>query len=323
MADEIQQAILEAELLQSFDVFEKRYKESLTLKLSIKAVQSKLIAKLGVNEFAVLMTIASFIDREGEAFPSQRKIAELTGLSLPTVNRTVNNLLKAEFNGQPLLSREFMLSSSKKKFSVYTLHPTVFTDEASPECVPTCETTNESEEVQAEPSDSLALDTVATHEAEIAPQSVPVALEDKLVEELPKASEIEEKAPIVDELKPQTKPRTSRDFLFYFKELYETTYQIPYVLNYGRDGAAFKNKLMPSYSEEELLALLEYIVKEYPTKWANDRYPYPNVSMIASWIATTASQEMKKEAKKDEAFQEVQALTASYIEEDYQDFDLI
>lgn len=315
-----QNAILEAEILKTFDVFEKRYKESYTLRLSMEAVRSGFIAKLGVNEFAVLMAIASFVDSEGEAFPSQRKLVELTGLSLPTVNRTVNNLLKVEINGKAILTRELMLSDKNKTFSVYTLHARSLEEEPPIEPEPTQELIQDVVTApEVEPFVSVVEDAVPTltETAILDAQSDDKAEGDKKDAETSKTAQKRQKEP------KQAKKRTSRDFLFYFKELYEAEYQIPYVLNYGREGALIKNKLMTAYSEEDLLQLLEYIVKEYPNKWANERYPYPNVSMIASWIATAASQEMKKATVKEESYKEIQQLTESYVDEDYNDFDLI
>lgn len=115
-------SFLQVELIQTFDLIQQKHLEQMNVKVGIKAIQHGLIKELGTNEFAVLLAIASFCDVDGQAFPSQRKLSELTGLSLPTVNRVINTLLETKINGVPVLHRDFETSASKKKFSVYTLN---------------------------------------------------------------------------------------------------------------------------------------------------------------------------------------------------------
>lgn len=115
-------SFLKVELIQTFDLINQKHVEEMNVKVGIKAIQQGLIKELGTNEFAVLVAIASFCDVDGEAFPSQRTLSEVTGLSLPTVNRVINKLLDTKINGVSILQRQFEKSSTKKKFSVYTLN---------------------------------------------------------------------------------------------------------------------------------------------------------------------------------------------------------
>lgn len=115
-------SFLKVELLQQYDVLNQTYVEDRSVKLDINSIQHGIIKEIGASEFVVLMAIASFTDIEGEAFPSQRKLAEVTGLSLPTVNKLVNKLLEVEINGVPILSRKFEQTKTKRNFSVYSLN---------------------------------------------------------------------------------------------------------------------------------------------------------------------------------------------------------
>lgn len=115
-------SFLKVELKQEYDVINQAYIEERNVKVDIASIQKGIIKDIGASEFAVLIAIASYSDVDGESFPSQRKLAELTGLSLPTVNKLVNKLLTTEINGVPVLAREFETSGSKKKFSVYSLN---------------------------------------------------------------------------------------------------------------------------------------------------------------------------------------------------------
>lgn len=122
---------IQVELIQTFDLLQQKHIEQMNVKVGIKAIHSGLIKEIGATEFAVLVAIASFCDCDGTAFPSQRKLVELTGLSLPTINRVVNKLLETEVNGVPILYRQFELSASRKKFSVYTVNEIAQQEEAT------------------------------------------------------------------------------------------------------------------------------------------------------------------------------------------------
>ena len=115
-------SFLKVELLQQYDVINQKYVEEKALKLDMNSIQKGIMKDIGTTEFAVLLAIASFTDIEGQAFPSQRKLVEVTGLSLPTVNKVVNKLLTTEINGVPILSREFEQNKHKRNFSVYSLN---------------------------------------------------------------------------------------------------------------------------------------------------------------------------------------------------------
>lgn len=115
-------SFLKVELFQQYDVINQSYVEDRSVKLDIGAIQSGIIKDIGASEFAVLIAIASYTDIEGNAFPSQRRLSELTGLSLPTINKIVNRLITIEINGVPILSREFEQLGSKKKYSIYRVN---------------------------------------------------------------------------------------------------------------------------------------------------------------------------------------------------------
>lgn len=124
-------SFLKVELIQQYDVVNQVYVEDRSVKIDINALQNGIIKDIGASEFAVLVAIASYTDNHGQAFPSQRLLADITGLSLPTVNKIVNKLLKTEINGVPVLSRDFEQTGSKKKFSVYSLNTSKTENEKS------------------------------------------------------------------------------------------------------------------------------------------------------------------------------------------------
>lgn len=89
--------------------------------VDMEAIQGGLIKKVGANRLPLLLVILSHMDKEGKAFPSQRKLAELSGQSVNTVNKLINELLEIEVDGQKLLRRELVGTGAKKK-SMYFIH---------------------------------------------------------------------------------------------------------------------------------------------------------------------------------------------------------
>lgn len=116
------ESFLKVEIIQDYDIVNQKCIEQRNIKISTQSIQAGLIKELGGTEYCVLSAIASFCDVEGEAFPSQRKLAEITGFSLPTINKAVARLLETKINGVPVIARELESLGSKKRFSVYSLY---------------------------------------------------------------------------------------------------------------------------------------------------------------------------------------------------------
>lgn len=80
-----------------------------------EAIQNGLIAKVGVNRFSLLLIVLSHMDKDGKVYLSQRRLAELSGLSVNTVNKLINELIELEVDGQKLLSRKLIGSGLRIK----------------------------------------------------------------------------------------------------------------------------------------------------------------------------------------------------------------
>ena len=258
-------SFLKVELLQQYDVINQTYAEDRAVKVDINAIQSGIIKDIGATEFAVLMAIASYTDNHGQAFPSQRLLADLTGLSLPTVNKIVNKLLKTEINGVPVLLREFEQSGKSKRFSVYSLN--------------TSKSENEKSDLK-----------VNFQNDEASEKSV-------------------------------AKPKTAKDFGHMFKHLYEQEYGIPYQLNYARELSMIKTKLMKNFTDEQIIEIIEFTIKNYKESWSKDAYPYPTISMLCSWLANTVMQVLAKQKEKEAEQERLQEMTVDYVDADYSSFD--
>lgn len=101
---------------------EDKLSEEAFLLVSTEQIRNGLISKLapggssnGARNFTVLCAIAVFMDKENKAFPSQEKLAEITGLSRRTVINAVKELEEVEVNGQKIIARKKVPSGNNSK----------------------------------------------------------------------------------------------------------------------------------------------------------------------------------------------------------------
>ncbi|UAY71989.1 helix-turn-helix domain-containing protein [Bacillus paralicheniformis] len=113
--------ILSVDFKREYSTVSDGVEESLRVCIDAGAIQSGLIKELGANRFSLLMAIVSHMDASGKCFPSQRKLAELTGQSPTTVNKNINEMLEITFDGQHILRRE-LTGGGKRQKSLYYIH---------------------------------------------------------------------------------------------------------------------------------------------------------------------------------------------------------
>lgn len=104
----------------SYNAINKEYSNDIFLRVYVSAFTEGLVAKLKPSNFVVFLAVCSFMDAKGECYPTQRQIAERTGLSKTTVNRAITDLLAFEVNDQPILQRRLVGTNGN---SVYTVLP--------------------------------------------------------------------------------------------------------------------------------------------------------------------------------------------------------
>lgn len=77
---------------------------NLFFQVKIKAIKEDLfLSSLNGNELKVVLAIASFINHQNKAYPSQKYLSRLTGLSVSTVSRNVSKLSSKKFQGEYVL----------------------------------------------------------------------------------------------------------------------------------------------------------------------------------------------------------------------------
>ena len=111
-----------------------------------------------------------------------------------------------------------------------------------------------------------------------------------------------------------TKFRIAKDYVHYFAYCYKQQYNVEYLINYQRDTAQMK-RLMKTYSSDELIAIIEYAIKNYDVKWRRFDYPTPTIGQLSSWLANTVATTLAQENKK------TTEITSISVEDmDYSDF---
>lgn len=73
------------------------------VKMYVDAVKSGLIADIGPRNWTTLCVIASYMDANGDCYPTQAQIARGLGVSRQTANKYVNDLLDYRWQGQAVV----------------------------------------------------------------------------------------------------------------------------------------------------------------------------------------------------------------------------
>jgi hypothetical protein len=95
------------------------------LQFDTALIRNGILSNLTPTQLKVLMTIGSYMDEEGNAFPTLRTISEVSGVSVNTVNKAVKELLDVRVEGLPLMNRE-LVGTGSKQYTIY--HFTIDTE---------------------------------------------------------------------------------------------------------------------------------------------------------------------------------------------------
>lgn len=254
---------------KEYDVTNKRDNLDVYLKVDVKALRGGLLKEVNGSNLTVLLAIASYMNINGQCYPTQRQLAEVTGMSLTTINRAINNLLDIKVNGHPVMERVLKGSGSRKSslYTIFDIAPVENDEPVDPDVVPDKEVTQE------------------TIEAD------------------------------------KPKKKIARDYANYFAEKYKEQYGVSYVINYKRDLALIKNKLMANFEEDMIFKILDVVIEQYKEKWSNRKYPYPSISMVCSWLGNKAVEEILKDSEADAETERL--IEMATVDNNALDFDMI
>lgn len=103
----------------SYDVVSGQSTKSKELCLSAEQLQNGLIKQVGCRNFSVLLAIASYMNENQVAFPDITKIAEITGLSSPTVIKAIQQLEDITIGGQHIIRKTKLKTTANHTKSIY------------------------------------------------------------------------------------------------------------------------------------------------------------------------------------------------------------
>lgn len=200
--------------------------------------------------------MAAHMDKAGECFPSQQKIAEYLQVSRQAVNKRIKDLLEFRFQGKPVLTLVATGEGVNRRVNRYRIEPVaqlaIFGSgvEAIEEARPwglSSEPDNQTEGLSSQP-DTNYNHITKTNEPEIPPGE-------------------KEPGPVLD---------NADKVLKYFCQQYRETYHVNYSPNYGRDKAMINRKL------------LDITFENYDRLWGSRQYPRPSLGAVTTWIANKA-----------------------------------
>ncbi|MGG5759247.1 helix-turn-helix domain-containing protein [Bacillus toyonensis] len=215
---------------------------------------SGLVARMGSNRFTTLMALASYMDAQGECYPTQIQLADAIGVHKNTVNKYINELLDFTIDGKPLVTRTKINRGQGKISSYYKIHPLSQLAKFGGDITP----------VNTQIKDSLITkgsDEPITTNCDV----IKVTNNNQLINN-------------TDVLE----VTNSSNAIKYFQQVYRETYDVNYtVSNYGREGKIIKDKVLTPYPEiaKEIIRLA---ITKYDELFKNARYPRPSVAMF-SW----------------------------------------
>lgn len=130
LVDKVKGMQLRTEVRETYNHFTDEMSKEHLLCLSTEQLRTGLIASMfsetdgdsssqSSRNFAVLLVIAAHMDADGKSFPSQKRIAELTGLTRFTVAKAVKALSEIKVGGKPILQVKKVPNKKGHEKTVY------------------------------------------------------------------------------------------------------------------------------------------------------------------------------------------------------------
>ncbi|MEG0121922.1 helix-turn-helix domain-containing protein [Enterococcus sp.] len=110
---------LKLERQSSLDMVSGKYENTIDLCLSVEQIKAGLIKQIGCRNFSVLLAIASHLNEQRVAFPNVSTIAEITGLSAPTVINAIQQLEEVTVGGNAIIRKDKIKTSTGHTKSIY------------------------------------------------------------------------------------------------------------------------------------------------------------------------------------------------------------
>ncbi|MCM3784381.1 helix-turn-helix domain-containing protein [Neobacillus mesonae] len=134
-----QQRLVSVESQTEYSVTSGATETRIFVKMYVDATKAGLIADMGAQNWTTLCVIASFMDAQGNCYPTQDQIAKYLGVNRQTANKYVKNLAAYRWRGRPVIQtlRKRDENNGRWESTRYTVLPisqlTIF--ESEPETI--------------------------------------------------------------------------------------------------------------------------------------------------------------------------------------------
>jgi DNA-binding transcriptional regulator GbsR (MarR family) len=285
---------------KEFDVTRKEFNNEIYLRVYTSLFKSGIVKELKPNNFTVLLAIASFMDSEGNCYPTQRQIAEITGLSLPTVNKCVNELLDFKVHDKPLIERK-LVHQGQFKNSYYTVNPIsqIAIFDGQVKNIETDVKEFETDSVKESLNEPLKEFELNNNQETITNITITNNNTKATIQGTPSNNIKTNNEPIF---------KNAKDIAVYFANKYREEFGVNYNIVFKRDLGLIKNKLMKTFTDEQIKTMIDTTISEYNKRWKKPKYPRPTISSMVSWIGQEALA-IAEDSKQE--FQELQELTSN------------
>ncbi|HDR3499648.1 TPA: helix-turn-helix domain-containing protein [Bacillus toyonensis] len=251
---------------------------------------SGLVARMGSNRFTTLMALASYMDAQGECYPTQIQLADAIGVHKNTVNKYINELLDFTIEGKPLVTRTKVNRGQGKISSYYKIHPLSQLAKFGGDII----------NLEGTKTGRLVSDNTKTSDSLITKGSDSLITTNCDVIKVTNNNQLINNTDVLE-------VTNSSNAIKYFQQVYRETYDVNYtVSNYGREGKIIKDKVLTPYPEiaKEIIRLA---VTKYDELFKNARYPRPSVAMF-SWAVNQIIPMIEEEQQAMEVAEQSDAL---------------
>jgi predicted transcriptional regulator len=232
---------------------------------------SGLVSEMGIQNFATLMAVSSYMNEDGECFPTQRQLAERMGVHRNSVNRYINALLEFRVNDKPIVTREIVSQAKGRVSSFYKIHP---------------------------------LSQIAIFNGQVENISTKEVQDEAPI--IDNASHQKEDLTITTKLKPINKKYTAKDLITIFVNKYREVYGVNFNPSWGRDMSLMK-KLQGRYEDEQIVEIIEIAIEDYDDKWKSAKFQRPTIGAIVSFIADQVVATIEERKEQDVQFAEYES----------------
>lgn len=277
----MEQKLFSVSIDKEFNVFSKEFNHSIYLRVYTSLFTAGIVKDLKPTNFTVLLAVAAYMDEQGNCYPTQRQISDITGLSKTTVNKSIGELLEFKVNDVPVLKRKFV-QEGKYKNSYYTVNPisqiAIFDGEI------------------AELSDKESSTCTNSRPDEF--KNLVLNNNQTTISSNKKIGE-----PGVQEFK------TPKDIIAYFSEKYREQYGVNYnISSFPKMAGIVKRGLLnKGYTDQQIKTMIDVSISEYDKRWKKPSYPRPTLNALCSWLGDTALAIAEDSSKE---YEELAALTS-------------